>query len=226
MRYLSIGLVTACCCSCVSLHRDVASLEHGDWEQEIAAFEAQDRARPPAKGGVLFLGSSTIVGWDLDRHFPELHAVNRGFGGSEYADAAYYADRIVLPHRPSTVVVYSGDNDIANGKSPEQVFDDFKTLVRRIRWDLPNTRIVVLSIKPSIARWNVWEPMKIANTMIADYARVATRVDYVDISSALLGNDGRPRPELFQEDGLHLNAQGYEAISARLRPHLSDPGTP
>jgi lysophospholipase L1-like esterase len=224
MRWLAV-MSAALCWSCAATHVDEREARApGAWEKQISAFEEQDRAQAPSKGGTLFVGSSTIVGWDLDRFFPGLDALNRGFGGSEYADSLHYADRIILPYRPSTVVLYAGDNDIANGKSPERVFADLEALVRKVHRHLPGTRIVVLSIKPSTARWSLWDSMKRTNARMEAFARREPRVAYVDIASALLGPDGKPRAEFFQDDGLHLNAEGYEACSALLRPILGSKG--
>jgi len=82
--------------------------EHDRWEPTIQRFEAQDRRQPPSKDGILFIGSSSIVGWNLDEHFPDLPTINRGFGGSQIADSVHFANRIVLPYRPKIIVFYAG----------------------------------------------------------------------------------------------------------------------
>jgi hypothetical protein len=91
------------------------------WEATIQKFEAQDRVSPPPKGEIVFTGASSIVRWNLPESFPDLKVINRGFGGSEMADAARYASRIVAPYSPRIVVLYSGDNDIGRGVAPETV---------------------------------------------------------------------------------------------------------
>lgn len=191
------------------------------WQSAIAKFGEVDAAHPPTPGGVLFVGSSTIVGWDLERCFPGLEALNRGFGGNEYVDVIHYADQIILPYKPSTIVVYAGDNDVARGKSVERVFADFETLMRLIRHHLPEARVVVLSIKPSVARRALWDQMRLVNARMATYANGESHIDFVDIAPVLLGEDGEPRPDLLKEDGLHLNEKGYAAISQLVRPWLS-----
>src|SRR2546425_5649528 len=63
------------------------------WAAEIQAFEASDRTNPPPKAPVVFVGSSSIRLWKtLAQDFPKHHVLNRGFGGSEISDSAYYAD--------------------------------------------------------------------------------------------------------------------------------------
>ncbi len=102
------------------------------WESAIRDFEAKDRAQPPAQGGAVFVGSSSIRLWDLAKSFPGRRAINRGFGGSQLADAVRYADRIVIPYAPAVVVLYAGDNDLAAGKSPEQVSGDFRQFAAKV----------------------------------------------------------------------------------------------
>ncbi len=194
------------------------------WDKDMQAFAERDRQQPPKQGGLLFVGSSTIRIWNLDECFPGLNALNRGFGGSQYADAVYHFARVILPYRPATMVVYDGDNDIAGGKSPEWVFADFETLMRRTRFNLPETRIIILSIKPSIARWPLWDKIKQTNAMMEEYTRKQDKMFFVDMTATLLGPDGKPRADLLQKDGLHLNAQGYGLCSALLKPLLQGAG--
>ena len=146
------------------------------WAPAIAAFEAQDREQPPQPGGTMFLGSSSIRFWDLERwfpasRFPGLRATNRGFGGSQIADSLRYLDRIVWPHRPSTIVFYAGDNDIAAGKSAQAVAADFAELGRRVWAELPETRFIYVAIKPSLARWHLAPEMRAANALIEASAK-------------------------------------------------------
>jgi hypothetical protein len=123
------------------------------WEATIQTFEAADKQAPPAKGGVVFIGSSSIARWsNLAESFPDLRVVNRGFGGSELAHSAKYASRIVVPHAPRIVVLYAGENDLNRGVTPDTIAADFGTFSQVIRTSLPATRIVVIGLKPSLIR--------------------------------------------------------------------------
>jgi len=196
------------------------------WEPQIQAFEEQDLKNLPPQDAVVFVGSSSIRGWDLKRHFPELTALNRGFGGSQIPDSTYYADRIVIPYKPNRIVLYAGDNDIAAGRSPEQVASDFGLFVEKIHGALPEARIVFIAIKPSISRWALVEKMRAANEMIRTKCAEVGRLDYVDIDAPMIGGDGKPRAELFKEDGLHLNEAGYTLWTEILTPYLAEPDGP
>jgi lysophospholipase L1-like esterase len=190
------------------------------WEKEVAAFEQQDKDSPPPEHAVLFVGSSSIRRWDLAKSFPDLGVINRGFGGSQLADAVHFAPRLVLKHEPRLVVLYAGDNDIAAGKTPEQVAGDFEAFVRVVHDKLPKTRIAFLSIKPSIQRWQLVDKMRKANALIEARCKQDERLLYIDVATLLLGDDGKPRPELFAKDGLHLNDKGYALWASVLTPHL------
>lgn len=190
------------------------------WESAIQKFEQQDRQAPPEPGGVLFVGSSSIRLWDLKQHFPELNPLNRGFGGSEVADCVHFADRIVLPCRPRTIVLYAGDNDIAGGKTPCEVYADFQKFVDLVHDRLPQTRIVYIAIKPSLKRWSLVHRMRAANALILAACVDDERLEFVDIDTPMIGSDGQPRAELFVEDGLHLSPAGYQLWSRLLAPYL------
>jgi lysophospholipase L1-like esterase len=191
------------------------------WETEIKKFEASDRQNPPPKDAVMFIGSSSIRLWQsLEQDFPGTKVINRGFGGSEIADSTYYVDRIVIPQRPKMVVLYAGDNDLFSGKTPQQVFEDYKTFVGRIHQNLPKTKIAFISIKPSPARASLLQSMKDANTLIKAYATHDKRLIYIDVFTPMLGKDGSPRPELFGPDRLHMNSAGYDLWKSVIAPNI------
>jgi len=191
------------------------------WEPEIAAYEAADRANPPAKGGILFIGSSTIRLWkSLERDFPEHKVMNRGFGGSEIADATHFADRIIFPYEPKQIFLRAGNNDIHNGRLPQEVAADFANFVRTVQERLPKTEIVFISLCPVPDRWGEKDKNRMLNSTIRRMALDMPRVSYVNAWKISLTKDGRARPELFAGDKLHFNAEGYKLLAERVRPYL------
>ena len=192
------------------------------WAKEMAAFENQDRA-DPAIGGVVFVGSSSIRLWDLHASFPGLAVLNRGFGGSQMIDSVDHVDRLVLRHKPHTVVVYAGDNDLAAGKTPRQVADDFKAFVARVRAALPATRIAYIGVKPSIQRWALIARVRETNALIREYCAGDDRVGFIDVDGPMLGWDEQPRKDLFVADGLHLSPKGYALWTALVQPFVEGP---
>jgi len=193
------------------------------WEKDIQAFEAADRTNPPPQNAILFIGSSSIKRWaTLTENFAGYTVINRGFGGSHLSDSVAFVDRIVVPYKPKIVLIYAGDNDIAFGKSPEEVFGDFKKFVKKIHATLPETKVDFISIKPSPAREKYLEQIKKTNRMVKEFASKQKRVGYIDVFTPMLSGEGRPRPELFVKDGLHPNKECYEMWAAIIKPALNE----
>ena len=192
------------------------------WAERIAAFEARDRAAPPPAGPVLFVGSSSIVGWKLDEFFPNMPAINRGFGGSEISDSLHYFDRIVLPYRPRAIVFYAGENDVWAGESPHEVARNFETFATRVREAFPQTKIVFIGLKPSPSRWRMIGQFRETNRLIRAFVELQPNMTFVDVEPAMLDARGQPREELFLKDMLHMNRTGYEIWTSLVRPHVAE----
>jgi lysophospholipase L1-like esterase len=186
----------------------------------IESFQRWDAKNSTPQDPVLFVGSSSIVGWNTSERFPDLPVVNRGFGGSHISDVNHYIEETVLRYRPSLVIFYAGDNDVEAGKTSEQVLEDYQEFVDALFEAVPSTEVVFIPIKPSLARWNLWPEMKKANALIAAYSSSDDRLHYVDLATPMLGADGTPRPELFVDDGLHLTPAGYDLWTERLAEFL------
>ena len=193
------------------------------FEGEIRAFEAADKTNPPPKQAVLFIGSSSIRLWKtLTRDFPEYPVINRGFGGSQIADAIHYASRIVTPYDPRLIVFYAGGNDINAGKSAETVFADFQRFVQIVHQQSPRARVTYISIAPNPARWSQVDRVREANRLIEQFTRTDSRLSFINVFPRMLGPDGQPRPEIFVEDKLHMNAEGYKLWTEMVRQHLRE----
>jgi lysophospholipase L1-like esterase len=189
------------------------------FEAEIQRFEASDRMSPPAAGGIVFVGSSSFRLWpDLAADFPGLPVLNRGFGGSTLPEVIHFAPRIVLPYRPRLVVLYAGDNDLNDGRTPAQVVADYRAFVSLVRRDLPEARIAFVAIKPSPSRWAIADRQREANRLVREEIARDPRQAYVDVFTPMLGPGGRPRPELFVADSLHMTPAGYVLWRERLAP--------
>ncbi len=191
------------------------------FEPEIAAFEKWDRQNAVPKDGILFVGSSSVRLWQSAEAFPGLPVINRGFGGSSIPDSTHFADRIVFKYQPRTIVFYAGDNDVAAGRSPDQVVADYEAFAKVVHEKLPHAKLIYIAIKPSISRWRLWPKIQEVNSRIEKLTKQNDHELYVDIATPMLGSDGQPRKELFRKDGLHMNPQGYEVWNKALAPILS-----
>lgn len=204
------SFLVALCLSLSVLHADDPSLDFSRWEKDIATLEAKKNAPNHSPGALLFVGSSSIRLWDLPASWPKEKTINQGFGGSLLADTLHFFDRIVTPFQPRAILVYAGDNDIAKGRTAEQVIEDFRALVRLWEARLPQTPLVFIAIKPSRKRWELWPEMKRANEAIAKICEDTLGLHYADIATPMLEKaDGAPGEEWFLKDGLHLSPMGY-----------------
>lgn len=190
------------------------------WEAEVRKFEEADEKAAPTFGANAFIGSSSIRMWKLETSFPNHVSLNRGFGGSEMADAARYVDRIVIPAKPKVIVLYAGDNDIANKKGPTQVRDDYRVFRDKVQLALPETKIVVIGLKPSPSRWKLREAAMEANRLLQVEVMAGKNQTFVDVWPAMLGEDGMPKPELYLKDNLHMTDAGYQIWKDLIEPYL------
>jgi hypothetical protein len=191
------------------------------WEKEIAAFEASDRTNPPPKHAILFTGSSMIRKWtSLAQTFPNEPVFRRGVGGCEIVDVTHFADRIVFPYEPKMIFLRAGGNDIANGKSPEEVFNDYKDFVKAVRDKLPDAEIVFIGWNATPLRWAQHEKEQALNKLVRDYTAAMPHLQFCDTWDMVLDKKSKPRPELFEPDRLHFNAEGYKLLAERVRLFL------
>lgn len=180
------------------------------WTKQVEAYEKRDAEKAPPPGAVVFTGSSSIRMWpDLEKAFAPTPALGRGIGGSHVSDHLFWADRLTLCYRPTQIVFYAGDNDVASGKKAERVLADFKRYVAKVRKALPTVWVHFLAIKPSPSRETLWPEMKRANGLVAAYAETDPRVTFIDVATPMLDAAGRPRRDIYLKDMLHMNRAGY-----------------
>ena len=188
---------------------------------ELNGFLRADSVTPPPPAPVLFVGSSSIRMWQsLATDFPGLPVLNRGFGGSRMDDVLRYADRVVFKYKPRAIVLYEGDNDLQDGRTPARIAGDVAEFLSRVRRTLPLTRVVCLSVKPSPSRWNLIGQMRQTNALLQAVVAQDTMATFVDVFTPMLGADGHPRPELFQSDSLHMTPAGYAIWKDAVAPAL------
>jgi lysophospholipase L1-like esterase len=201
----------------------VASASTEPWyEPEIRAFEAQDRALPRRADQVLFIGSSSIRKWtSLEADMWPVPVLNRGFGGSKTPDVLAVFDRAVTTHRPAVIVYYCGENDLGlDGTDAHAAAEGFFKFASRARELRPDVHVFYISIKPSLQRWKNWPAMQRTNDLVRTFCEMTPGMTFVDVEGEMLGADRKPDPSLFVEDGLHMNAKGYERWTRAIRQQV------
>ena len=180
------------------------------YEYEVRALERKIHNRRSTPDPVIFYGGSSIRLWEtLDADFPGVETVNLGFGGATLAACVHFFKRLIVPCGPRSLVVYAGENDLGDGRSPTAVLNSFRALADLVSTLPGSPCLSILSIKPSPARWSLIDAIREANRMIQTEVDIRPSTFYVDIHVPMLDPDGRPRPELYVDDGIHLSAEGY-----------------
>jgi len=192
------------------------------FENEIFLFEKEDARNFPPKGATLFVGSSSIRLWrTLDEDIPGITYINRGFGGSLTDEVLYYFDRIVAPYHPKNIVYFTGTNDLASGRTPEETVANVEEFIVRSNALFPDVNIFILSNTIAVSRKHLHERYHQANSLLQQMLKKYENAVYVDVTTPGLTADGRPRPEIYTADSLHLNRVGYEMWGDILRPQLT-----
>ncbi|WP_339794596.1 SGNH/GDSL hydrolase family protein [uncultured Imperialibacter sp.] len=191
------------------------------FEGEIDKY-AQEAASVNNEKLALFTGSSSIKLWDdIAERFPKKNVVNRGFGGSSMSDLLYYTDELLFKYSPSKIFIYEGDNDIASGKTPDQILADAKTIVAQIREKLPkNVKVYFISAKPSVSRWKLKDNYVDFNTQLEAWTKTEAGVKYVDVWTPMLQPNGEVMNDIFREDNLHMTSKGYDIWEKVLKKYL------
>ena len=191
------------------------------YQEDINKFKDQDLINFPEDVEVLFTGSSSIRFWNsLEEDMRPLKVLNRGFGGAHIVHVNYHFEDVVSRYNPQAIVFFCGTNDITALKTAKETVEDFKIFQNKVRTNLPNVPIFVIGIKPTPAREYIEEEELEYNKLIADLAAEDELLSFIDIWDAMLSEEGERIPELFVEDGLHINAKGYEIWTKLVRENL------
>ncbi|MBL0192682.1 MAG: hypothetical protein IPQ09_00410 [Myxococcales bacterium] len=191
----------------------------------VREYARQDDLAPPAKGGLVVVGSSTIRRWRSAARVLSAHdPLQRGVGGARMVDLAAHAEALVLRHGPAGVLLFAGTNDLAGGSSPRAVIDAYRCFATRLHARRPGAPLLYVGITPTPARWAGWASAALVNQEIARLATTHPSLRYIDSPAAFLAaaTAGEPPPaRLFVADGLHLSAEGYALFESTVLPAVA-----
>lgn len=217
---------------CLPCRAETARPDPGRFAKDIAKFDADDTAQPPAKGGIIFTGSSSVRLWDLKSAFPDLPVLNRGFGGSVTNDLLTYADKVVLRYEPKLLVVFVGGNDLHGnpkstpprpGLTPEEVLADYSKFLDLVHARLPGTRVLVHAVRTGPVRITELEAAEKFNSLLKAWCADKPWIRWFDVPKTLVKEGNAPLSEdLYRDDRLHLNDEGYKRWNADFSPALHE----
>ncbi len=222
IQLLSRSLLALCFCFLTFQASAQRVIDPSRFEDAIQAFEKMDQIDMPPQGSIVLTGSSSIARWNNQAAaaLSPLTVIPRGFGGSVMEDLLYYLDRVALIYKPRAILIYEGDNDTSYGISENKIVTQFEQIVAKVYATMPETRIYVLSVKPSVARLNVWSEAQQVSERLEAISKSDPQIHYVDVASPFLKVDGSVMTDIFVEDNLHLNDKGNEIWGATIKAAL------
>jgi lysophospholipase L1-like esterase len=211
--FACIFLFLACVCG--------AQATFPPFSDNIQNFKRKDSSSPPPSNAILFVGSSSFTRWtDLESYFPGYPIINRGFGGSTLADVIRYTYDVILPYQPKQVIIYCGENDLADNVSVNEVVKRFKTLFQMIRLNLPATVIHFVSLKPSPSRQALLPKIKEVNDQAEAFLKGEKNAGFINVYPYMLDEKGKIMEDIFVADKLHMNEKGYAIWKKLFQPYL------
>lgn len=191
------------------------------FQDEVEAIAEKYRKVDWEKGGTVFTGSSSIKMWkSLEKDFPNSRIFNTGFGGSQTHHLIHHIQELVVEFEPKKIFIYEGDNDINAGKPIRQILEEFFEIMEKVNAVVPNAQFYFISAKPSPSRWEKKRQYELFNEQLREFAMNHSNANFIDIWTPMLAKDGKPKPELFLEDNLHMNEKGYAIWRKAVKPFL------
>jgi len=187
------------------------------YENEIKELEQKNIPDKGDKKRIVFYGSSSIRMWDtLETDFPQFEVINLAFGGSTLAACCWFFERIIPRSEPDIFVLYTGDNDLGDGRHPEEVFLNFIYIIGLIEKHFGRIPIAYISVKQSIARLNLYNSIQFTNKIIREKIALSyPNCTFVDIVEKMKLK-GSIDKTMFEPDGLHLSPKGYKVWKKEL----------
>ena len=193
------------------------------WSNEIASLEAKDKTETHPDDSILFVGSSSIRIWDdIATDMQPYHAIQRGYGGARWTDVAIFAERLITPHKFRAVVFFVA-NDISgapNDCTPAEVAGLCNYVLGEVRKHNANAPVFFIAVTPTESRFKVWPTTQAANTAVRALCNHSKNAHFIGTESVFFNANGRPRPELFRDDKLHLTRDGYILWAAAIKSQL------
>jgi len=191
------------------------------YEDEVKRLE-RDRLKVGHEPEMLFYGSSSIRLWEnLENDFPSHRVSNLGFGGSTLSACVWFFERIMYYYNPKVLLVYAGDNDLGDGRNPEEIFIFFQQLMVKSSLRFGNIPCYFISLKPSLSRWHLADQFSYTNNLIeSEIIKHNGNWKFIDVYKRMLTKEGQPERSYYEPDGLHLSQEGYDLWRRVVQSHL------
>jgi lysophospholipase L1-like esterase len=193
------------------------------WRADIKAFGVANDGLSQSTDAILFVGSSSFRRWeDMGKDMLPYLSINRGFGGSKWSDVAIFADQLISPHQFRAIVFFVA-NDIGGkgkDKAPEEVAALAAYVRKKVKEHQPEAAAFFIATTPTEKRWEHWPKIKLANNAVRNFCESTENTWFIGTESIFFDKKNKPRSELFVDDKLHMNEDGYTRWAAAIKSHL------
>ncbi len=213
--------------SCNPVSKYIYTDEVLGWEEDIARFDSLNRTEHADENTLLVTGSSSVRLWDsIHTDMLPYRVIQRGYGGAKLTDYNYYAERVMGPYPYRAILIFVA-NDISGreqDRTPREVLLLYKTLIKKIRQERPDTPVFWIEITPTPSRWHAIDQIRKANSLIEAYCGRDTNLYFIHTADTYLNQSGMPDSTFFRDDMLHLNRQGYLLWAREIKTSLHEAG--
>ncbi len=173
------------------------------------------------KFDVVFLGDSITQLWPRDhfgQNFGKFNAVNFGIGGDRAENVLWRLENGELQGTAQKLTVLLIGTNNQGRNTAEEVAVGVTAVVKKLRANCPETKILLLGIFPSTG--TALEKTKAINAIVAKLDDGKT-IQYLDAGAKFLDADGKIQPGILS-DAVHLQRKGYEIWAETMLPLFTE----
>ncbi len=165
---------------------------------------------------VAFIGDSITDGYDVKAYYPQYKTANRGIGGDTTFGLEKRLKVSLYDIQPKIVVMLIGANNF------KTMFDNYESILQQLKANLPNSKIVLLSLTAMSKEWGRNNEIAILNNQKIKSLSVKYGYTFVDMFTPLCNPDTGEMYEDYSIDGGHPTPLGYQVMADVLTPVLNE----
>lgn len=199
-------------CGCNDKEDEINRLVQEYRESKLSMYEKENAMYDDYEVDVAFLGDSLTDGYDLKKHYPDFLVVNRGIGGDTTFGLEERIDVSLYDLKPKIAVMLIGANNM------DTMFENYEELLKGFKENVPNTKIVLLSLTSMSGEWGRKNQLASYNNVKIKLLAKEYGFEYIDLYSSLFNIEAGEIYAEYTTDGGHLTELGYEVLTQQITP--------
>lgn len=210
--FLSCLFLFGVLCGCESEDDDLEQKVLEYRANKMSIYEDENNKYDDYEVDIAFLGDSLTDGYNVETYYPQYLVSNRGISGETTIGLESRLKISIYDLKPKVAVMLIGANNM------DTMFDNYEEILKGFKENLPNTKIILLSLTSMSGEWGKKNQLAAYNNVKIKMLAEKYSFAYVDLYSALLNLESG---EIFSEyttDGGHLTNLGYEVLTKEITP--------